>query len=300
MEELKSKYQVFPVYLSKMNEFILLEENVNINCFPDVKGKKLIFSKGKINKIPLDVAVLCFHGKYGEDGRVSGLLDLYDIAHTGSNSASLAICQDKIFSKQLLKYNGIDVIEEVEDFPCVLKAANLGSSIGIKVVKDKEDFLDSLYEVKKYDYRVLREKYLDNYREFNLGVITDGINYSFSNIEEVYKKDAILSYNDKYYWKSNRKIPAVIPFEEEMKSIGKKVCDILNVRGVVRIDFLYSDKIYVNEINSIPGSMSYYLWDFSYLELLERIIKIALLEKQKEEKLIQHFSSDILSLKSKK
>ena len=85
-----------------------------------------------------------------------------------------------------------------------------------------------------------------------------------------------------------------------MKSIGKKVCDILNVRGVVRIDFLYSDKIYVNEINSIPGSMSYYLWDFSYLELLERIIKIALLEKQKEEKLIQHFSSDILSLKSKK
>jgi len=62
MEELKSKYQVFPVYLSKMNEFILLEDNVNINCFPDVKGKKLIFSKGKINKIPLDVAVLCFHG----------------------------------------------------------------------------------------------------------------------------------------------------------------------------------------------------------------------------------------------
>lgn len=303
---LKNKYNVYPVYLDKDNNFYLLDVNIDINSFNSLKRKKIRFSKGKINKIPLDVAVLCFHGSYGEDGRVSGMLDLYDIVHTGSNTTSLAICQDKIFCKQILKYNKIGVIEETEDFPCILKAANLGSSIGIMVVNNGKEFIEALNEVKKYDYRILREEYLENFREMNIAVVTDGINYDFSNIEEVYKNKDILSYEDKYLsksdLKSNRDIPAKIDkkLENEIKEIAMKTCEVLNIRGVIRIDFLIKEQIYVNEINSIPGSLSYYLWDTKYLELLEKVIKIALMESYKEEKLIKNFETDILKIREKK
>lgn len=304
IKELKNKYKVYPVYLDKDNEFYLLDENIRVNDFG--KAKKIVFSKGKINKISLDVAVLCFHGSYGEDGRVSGLLDIYDIPHTGSNTASLSICQDKIFTKQLLKYNKINVIEETEDFPCILKASNLGSSIGIKVVKDSKEFIEAISEVKQYDYRILREEYISNFREVNIGVITDGINYEFSNIEEVFKNKEILSFEDKYLSKSdlktNRDIPAKIDklLEQEIKEIAKKACDVLNIRGVIRIDFLIKDKVYVNEINSIPGSLSYYLWDMKYIDLLEKIMKIALIEKSREDKLTKSFKTNILKINEKK
>ena len=174
------------------------------------------------------------------------------------------------------------------------------------VVNNGKEFIEALNEVKKYDYRILREEYLENFREMNIAVVTDGINYDFSNIEEVYKNKDILSYEDKYLsksdLKSNRDIPAKIDkkLENEIKEIAMKTCEVLNIRGVIRIDFLIKEQIYVNEINSIPGSLSYYLWDTKYLELLEKVIKIALMESYKEEKLIKNFETDILKIREKK
>ena len=307
-EALKDKYEVSLLYFNKSNELFLLEEPIFIN---NKKPIKISLINGgymcKKHKKRLDMAILCTHGGAMEGGGLQGLLELYNICYTGSDHITSSILIDKIFTKEILKNNDIPVVEYTYSknvinysMPCIVKPSRLGSSIGIKVCYDNLE--KSIIEGLEFDERVLIEKYLKEFKEYNIAVLS-GDEVVLSNIEEVYKSDDILSYDDKYKSKSDKRIiPAIIDekIENEIKEIALKSTKILNIKGVVRFDFLYDGKLYLNEINSIPGSLAYYLFDISYLDLLENLMKIALLDFQRKAKRKTHFDIDLLDIRGAK
>ena len=155
------------------------------------------------------------------------------------------------------------------------------------------------------------EEAVGNLREFNISVIGNGFNCELSNIEEVFIKKDFLTFENKYLNnKSNskgmentkRKIPAELPLEVEnqIKYIAKEVFLILDCKGIVRFDFLFDDKsqkVYFNEVNTIPGSLSNYLWTkngYNFEKLLEKIIKYSLENKKEIDSKITNFSSNVL------
>ena len=162
----------------------------------------------------------------------------------------------------------------------------------------------------EYDHKVLIEKKIEPLREINISLLGDEEHCICSMLEEVLKQDDILSFENKYIGKhankgminTSRKLPADISEEqiEEIQRMAKEAFYALNASGVVRIDFLMqkdSEVVYINEINSIPGSLSYYLWkkdQMNFTTLIEELIQLAFKRKRNEDKKVYSFSSNIL------
>ncbi|NLC48648.1 MAG: ATP-grasp domain-containing protein, partial [Tenericutes bacterium] len=199
------------------------------------------------------------------------------------------------------------------NYPVVVKPATLGSSIGITFVKDEKSIEEAIEEAIKYDVKVIVEKAVENLVEVNASVLGNYNYQTVSPIEEVVREDEILSYKDKYLGNSKktqskgmvsttRIIPARISDEmsKNIVSTSKEVFKVLNLSGVCRIDYLIdknTDKYYVNEPNTIPGSLSFYLWKeagVSYSELLDEMISIAIKNYKNKQKKIKSFDSNIL------
>lgn len=215
----------------------------------------------------------------------------------------------------------IDSILSRFELPVIVKPATLGSSIGISKAKDKNELRDALDTAFSYAVKVLTEPAITALREINCSVIGDIEEADASECEEPLNATDILSFEDKYMGSSknapsknstdsqgmaslSRKIPADIPSELRAK-IRKLAADsftALGCNGVSRIDFLYdteNEKIYVNEINTIPGSLSFYLWEplgVSYESMIERLIDLALKREREEKGLISSFDTNVLSL----
>ena len=254
--------------------------------------QKTSWFKREINEI--DIALPIVHGQGTEDGTIQGYLELLGIPYVGSNVVSSAVGQDKVFMKQIFEANNIatkkyiwffdteyehdknNVVKRINklEYPIIIKPATLGSSIGISIVRNEDELDDKLNEAFKYTTKVLVEEVVTNLTEVNVSVLGNYDHMQTSVIEEVIKGDDILSYKDKYIGNAKgstkgmvttrRIIPARIDkkLEEEVLELAKKVFLVLNNRGIVRIDFLIDNKkkkVYVNEINTIPGSLSYYL-----------------------------------------
>ncbi len=217
-------------------------------------------------------------------------------------------------------------------FPAIVKPVNLGSSVGISVAHDEEGLRKSLDDAFKFATVVLVERAITDLTEINCSVCGDVDEAYASECEQPAKVDEILSYKDKYLQgggskktggaktgaktggaKSGsskggmaslaRKIPADISPErrEEIRSMAVKAFKILGCNGVSRIDFMIdgeTDKVYLNEINTIPGSLSFYLWEpvgVPYTKLLDRMIELALKRKREEDSIVFSFESNILS-----
>ena len=193
--------------------------------------------------------------------------------------------------------NKADIEKKVQElgFPVVVKPATLGSSVGIEIVKSLEKLDDAILEAMKYDTKIVIEKAVSNLIEVNASVVGNYEECSVSAIEEVMGSDEILSYKDKYLGggkmssskgmaSTGRVIPARIDdsLKEEIIELSKKVFRILNLSGVCRIDYLIDreeKKVYINEPNTIPGSLSFYLWEpvgVKYEDLLDMVINIAI------------------------
>ena len=215
------------------------------------------------------------------------------------------------------------IIEEVKKlgFPVIVKPARQGSSIGIGVAKNEESLRDAILDAIKYDEKILVEKMVDNMMELNCSVLGSNSYMQTSAIEQVMGCDEILSFNDKYIGSDSSKgsskfsngskgmvsasrvIPAKISDDLKIKieETSKSAFKALGASGVVRIDYLYdkkADKLYINELNSIPGSLSFYLWTplkKEYPELLDDMIGIAVKRYKNKMKKTTIFDSNILS-----
>lgn len=277
----------------------------------------------------VDLIFPIMHGTYGEDGSVQGYLRMLGIPFVGSNMAGALIGQDKVIMKQLLQENGLPIVDwfalsrsdaksetvltqcEALGFPLIVKPANLGSSVGIQLVNTAEELDDALAEAFLYDDHLVIERCLTELREYNCAVLGDETHTQVSCVEEVLKADAILSYHDKYEGNgkskgmvsANRIIPAPCSSarQAEMEALAQKCFTVLRGSGVARIDFLLdeaTDQIYINEINTIPGSLSFYLFEqkgLTFSRLLDELINLAVDRQRRQSQMIYSYSTNVLS-----
>lgn len=305
-------------------------------------GRFVLQSKKGFKKIvnEIDLAFPIMHGTNSEDGTIQGYLNMIGVPYAESNIFAATIGQDKVFQKQILEAEGLPITkyiwffdnEYLENFndikkkikemgyPVIVKPARLGSSIGIKLAKDEDELRQAIDFAIRYDDKILVEKVVKNLVELNCAVLGNKEFSETSLIEEVLSTDDFLSYDDKYVGdkkskgmlSTNRIIPADITkaHEKEIKELSKQVFRVLNFSGVVRIDYLMDDKtekIYINEVNTIPGSLSFYLFDSkekNYTKLLDEIINIAIKDYKNKESKTKSFDINILKnykgLKGKK
>lgn len=216
-----------------------------------------------------------------------------------------------------------EIIKKIEHlkYPVIVKPCLLGSSVGISVAKDKEELKEAIDTAISYDNRIVVEKVVENLMEVNISVLGNYENYQLSAIEQVIPKSAFLTYEDKYIgggktkgkngmkYKSSkgmvstdRIIPAPLEdkLKEKIEEIAIDACKALKTSGVVRIDFLVdtkTNKPYINEINNIPGSLSFYLWEpigKEYSELLDDLVNIGIKDYKHRTMKTHSFDTNIL------
>ena len=290
----------------------------------------------KKKDIVINVAFPVVHGTNCEDGTLQGYLEFLGLPYVGCDVLSSAVGMDKAVFKYVMKSANIPVLdcicftarEYAEDrsaiikkaeneigYPMIIKPVNLGSSVGISKATDQDSLATSIDLAVSFADTILIEHAVTAIREINCSVVGDRETCEASVCEEPFMNDEILSYEDKYLGGSKsggaskgmaslgRKLPADIPDEksEEIKSLAVDVFKALGASGVVRIDFIIdcdTDKVYVNEINTIPGSLSFYLWQESgvpYKELLNRLISLAFKRHRNRENLTFTIDTNILS-----
>lgn len=276
----------------------------------------------------LDVAIPVLHGANGEDGTFQGLLDLIGLPYAGCDVLASANGMDKITMKMILQSSDVpvidyvwftdhewadnpdQVIEKIEStlgYPVIVKPANLGSSVGIGRAATQDKLRERIDEAEKYSSRIIVEHMVDNLHEVNCSVLGDCGDYQASVCEEPIKSGEILSYDDKYLGgskgakgmqASQKRIPADLPAKvtERIQFLAGETFRVLSCHGVSRVDVIMdkdNGEIYVNEINTIPGSLSFYLWEasgISFDKLMDRLVKLAL--KRKREQLLKTVSYD--------
>lgn len=293
------------------------------------------FEKAVISQI--DMAFPIVHGTNCEDGTLHGYLRMMNLPLVGCDLTASAIGMDKYYMKTVFKDNKIpvldckcytakdfsvshdDVIDEIENFipyPVIVKPVNLGSSVGISKAKDRDELVTAMENAFNFAGKVLVEKAVENLKEINCSVLGDCDDAEASECEEPVGSDTILSYEDKYVSGAKggskggskgmaslkRKIPADIT-DEQRDTIRKMAVDAfkcLGCNGIVRIDFMIDTKtqeIYLNEINTIPGSLSFYLWEplgVKYGELLDRMIELAKKRHREQGEISYAFDTNVL------
>lgn len=295
---LNKEYNIYPVYIDSNQNLYYMKDCCIEDFRNNKKGKEIQFIKRgfktKYKEYKMDIAVIATHGINGEDGMSKALLDFYNIPSIGSSLESSAVNMDKYFSYCILKENEINVvksafitknnIEHNIKYPIILKPARLGSSIGITIVYNEIDYYNKVQECFKYDSKILVQSYLENITEYNISLYKTKNKIVTSKIEEVAHHDEIYSYDDKYsklelekrkYLKNQKLIDEIIK-----QSI--KTYETLELEGIVRIDYIVHDDIlYLNEVNTIPGSLSYYLYDKEFKEIIKELINYELFKQLK-------------------
>lgn len=315
--------------LSEAQEIFLSPNCGNYNIYPNPEsigffGKKVLGS--------LDVVFPALHGTHGEDGSIQGLFELMDIPYAGCGVLASSVGMDKILMKDVYKANGIPivnyywfyrtnwknnkdlVVKEVEEklkYPVFVKPANLGSSIGINIAKDQEGLIKAIEIAVNYDRKIIVEQAVENPREINCAVLGYDEELTTSFCEEPLGWEDVLTFEDKYV-KSNAKggkssgerriIPADI--EEDLRlrieDLAKQAFICIDAKGTARIDFLVDKDgdVFVNEINTIPGSFGFYLWEgkgYSFGELVDELIKIAILTHEDKKSNMYNFEANLFN-----
>lgn len=347
-----NKYEIVPIYVSKMGDFYTNPKFLELKNYKDVdslllSSTKVTFIKGGLKtlgllskSIPLDVALLAFHGSFGEDGVIQGLMDSYQIPYTGFNVLGSAVAMDKTISKYVFQSLGFSVaksttifrndwiknskkiLEEIKKslkFPLFVKPADIGSTIGVNKAIDLDELSFQLEVAAIYSDKIIVEEAFEGLIEVNCAAL--GYKEVTASVCEMpIRFGEALSYEDKYMRGGgkgskgiagmaslSRQIPAPISksLSQKIQDATVKIFKALEGCGVARIDYFVdekSEKFYVNEINSIPGSLSFYLFEpkgIKYSELLERIISDALTRAEDQKKTQYTFNSPLLSQMAK-
>ena len=293
-----------------------------------------LFSKKNPVAAELHVAIPVLHGTNGEDGVFEGLLETIGIPFAGCNTLSSANGMDKITMKMILREEGIPVVdyvwftdrqwnsgrdalvEKIEKklgYPVIVKPANLGSSVGIGTAANRQELIAKIDNAEKFSQRIIVEHMIEQLKEINCSVLGDADDHQSSVCEEPIKTGKFLSYEDKYMGgtktnagmqSSDKRIPADLPesVSEEIRRIAGETFRVLSCHGVSRIDVMIDEKdgkIYVNEINTIPGSLSFYLWEASgitFTQLMDKLLSLALSRKRAIERKTFTYDHNIFAL----
>lgn len=316
---------------SKCTEVFMRPEYGDYNLY---KAETSMFSKRNTVVAELHVVIPVLHGTNGEDGIFEGLLETIGIPFAGCNTLSSANGMDKITMKMILKECDIPVvdyvwftdrqwfnereqliakIEEKIGYPVIVKPANLGSSVGIGKASNREELIEKVNHAEKFSQRIIVEDMIEQLQEINCSVLGDADEHESSVCEEPIKTGDFLSYEDKYMGgsksakgmqASEKRIPADLPVEisEKIRYMAGETFRVLSCHGVSRIDVMIDRKdnsIYVNEINTIPGSLSFYLWEatgISFEKLMDRLVELAFKRKRLTDQKTFTYDQNIFSL----
>jgi len=273
------------------------------------KGGLVVDSNSSSVSAKLDVVFPVLHGSYGEDGTVQGLFELAGIPYVGAGVLGSAVSMDKVITKQLCEKAGIPVtpyvwflsheyrkdkksltslVDRELGYPCFVKPANSGSSVGISKVHDRKGLAAAIKLAAEYDRKILVEKGIQNAREIEVSVL--GNDDPVASVPgEIISSNEFYDYDAKYVdGKSRAIIPAALPraVAKKIRELAVRTFKAVDCSGMGRVDFLVtkrSNTIYLNEINTIPGftSISMYpkLWEATglpYPKLLDRLIDLAI------------------------
>lgn len=331
----KSQYQVVPVYMyggefyvkgvSKLDAFTAFDPLVHSKAIL-MKGELYIIRRNTFVKyFKPDAALICCHGGEGENGVLQALLDYNGIAYTSPSMLASACGMDKVLAKQLfagmllntLPYEAVSReefeqdaervlqrIESILSYPLIVKPSSLGSSIGICVANDRQQLEFALQVACKFDGRILVEHRLTDFIEVNCAAFRDGDGIIVSDTERPLSSGDFLTFDDKYMSDGKMSggghmIPADIGTPELIvKANTERIYKELGLNGVVRMDYLVekdSGKVYINEINTVPGSMAFYLFErqgISFTELITALIQNAVKYQNRASTV---FKTDVLS-----
>ena len=306
-------YTVYPVYLPREGGM----------CYMDVDSVKDITGQSK-KRVPcylfegglwsvkkrkrlfgVDVALNCCHGGAGEDGTLAALLKWNGIVSASPGIAVSSVFMDKWLGKIALRGLNIPTLRAVcvkegesvpleqVRFPAIVKPVTLGSSIGIKIAHDEGELKSALEYAFRLDSAVIIEEYAAGKRDINCAAYQKDGQVVTSQLEEVFSNEEILSFSEKYEKAAKKsEMPANLPaaLTEEIKSYTAKIYEAFSCRGVVRADFLVVDgKVYFNELNTVPGSLSCYLFGESLSQardFLSALIEEAATYQEKEKEII--------------
>ncbi|WP_314111897.1 D-alanine--D-alanine ligase family protein [uncultured Solobacterium sp.] len=355
----KNKYNVIPVYVSKERKLYVSDLLKDMSNYKDLKHlisqctqvsitsednrvvirpvKPSLFGPKELGTI--DVAIPVMHGTNGEDGTIQGFFEMLKVPYAGCDLYGAAIGQDKVLQKNVLSDNNLpitnwfwvygsemdthqnEILDKVHRliYPVIIKPARTGSSVGISIAHNDEEYLACFDEARQYDEKIITEKVVKPMREINCSVVGDSYSCVASVLEEVssVSQDELLSFSDKYLGggKSSktqgskgmastaRIVPAPLTDEQTrlVQQLAKETFRVLGTSGVCRIDFLMdadTKKVYVNEINTIPGSLAFYLWQaagVSFSELMDKLVELALDRERRRSKMTFSYETNILS-----
>lgn len=316
-----------------IDQLLLSSSEVNPDRKDHMKG---ISTKSLIKKFtPVDIAFPIFHGAYGEDGCIQGLFEMYQIPYIGFNVLASAVAMDKTMSKALFQSLDLNVakffsisrnqfqqdpnsviaaVKKVLKFPMFVKPNNAGSSIGANKAKNEDELQFNIEVAAVYSEKIIIEEAFENVIEVNCSALGYKNTISASVCEMPVSSGDLLSFEDKYkkggkgskgvgMASLSRVIPAPISpkLTKEIQDITTKVFKALDGCGVARIDYFVdqtNNKIWINEVNSPPGSLSFYLWEpsgLSYKELLNKLIQLGFDRFEEQKKTQYTFESGLLS-----
>ncbi len=323
------QYRNLPALLAKAKPITLVRENGGVFLHEQAGG---LFAKKK--PVRIDLAFPVVHGTNCEDGTVAGYLEYLGLPYVGCDILSAAVGMDKAVFKDVLKSAGLPVLDCVTfrakeyllkreetaakitaafAFPVIVKPANLGSSVGISKAKNENELHEAITLAASFADKILVEPAVTALREINCSVLGDADDCQASVPEEPFMHDEILSYGDKYLSGQkggskgmaslSRKIPADLSEEQtrEIRDLSCRIFKAIGASGVVRIDYLLdteTGKIYANEINTIPGSLAFYLWEaggIKYPDLIDRLVELAFKRQRSRDNLTFTIDTNILS-----
>ena len=323
-------YKDIPAALAKATRVVLVggESTAQLQCYPPKKlGNSMV---GEI-----DVILPVTHGTNVEDGALQGYLEYLNIPYAGCDVCASAVGMDKWAMKALFKLAGLPVVDGVltdkkrwfgdtekeirrmeqacGGYPVIVKPVNLGSSVGIGKAKDRAQLEQAVETAMEYATRVLVETCVPNLREINCSVLGDLDDCKASVCEEPLNATDILTFGDKYesgakggskgMGSLSRQIPAHIPQDvtEKIQDLAVEAFRAIDGAGVARIDCMMNGEtgqVYINEINTIPGSLAFYLWKergVHFDELLDKMIWLAIKRKREKDGLTVRFDTNILA-----
>lgn len=287
----KEKYNPVPVYVAKNGVWYTGDELFNLDWYskPDLKKLKIAFMKAgdgnlytlkgaKLKKLcSVYCAINCMHGENGEDGCLAGFIKLCGVPFASPDILASSVCMNKSATKIFLKGLGVKVLPFVSvsslgevddvadslDYPVIVKPECGGSSIGVNTANTYYELQAAVSAALRLGERAVIEPCLESFTEINCAAYTSGAGEIIvSECEQPFGKSKVLSFDDKYV-DGGRVFPANIDetVSSEIKETVKKIYSALDMRGVIRIDFFVTeDGVYVNEVNTVPGSLAYYLF----------------------------------------
>ena len=322
-------YRNIPELLKQCEEVYMRPVYDDYNLY---KGNKKMFGSNILTR--LDVVIPVLHGSNVEDGIFEGVLQTIGIPYAGCDVLSSANGMDKITMKMILQANDVpvvdyvwftdnewgrdrdSVIKRIEDklgYPVIVKPANLGSSVGIGSAHNREELIEKVNEAERYSMRMIVEHLVSDLPEINCSVLGDCDDYRMSVLEEPIKSGDFLTYDQKYLGggkgakgmqSSQKRIPAELPKEEteRIQYLAGETFRVLSCHGVSRVDVIIdrsTREVYVNEINTIPGSLSFYLWEATGLpfdKLMDTLVQLALKRKRNQSLKTVSYDQNIFSL----